>query len=138
MGGPASERADGTSETRDKAQEYGEQARDKAQEYGSQAREKAQEYGEQAQQRAEQGKEQAAGGMERAAETLRSRTGDSSGVTAEAGTKAADAMEGAASYLRSHDTTEIWSDVESFAKTHPTQALAGAIVAGFVLGRILR
>lgn len=113
------------------------QVRERAQEYGDQAREKAREYGDQAQQRAEAGKEQAAGGMERAADMVRERV-PSDGMAGEAGTKAADVMENAAGYLRSRDTTEMWNDVESFAKSHPGQALAGAIVAGFVLGRIIR
>ena len=113
------------------------QVRERAQEYGDQARERAREYGDQAQQKAEEGKDQAAGGMERAADMVRQRAPES-GMAAEAGTKAADAMENAAGYLRSRDTTEMWNDVESFAKSHPGQALAGAIFAGFVLGRIIR
>lgn len=114
------------------------QARERAQEYGEQAREKAQEYGQQAQQRAEEGKDQAAQGMERAAETIRDRVSNTDGIANEAGVRAADAMENAAGYLRSRDTTEMWSDMESYARAHPTQALAGAIFAGFILGRIIR
>jgi ElaB/YqjD/DUF883 family membrane-anchored ribosome-binding protein len=123
---------------KDRAQEYGDQAREKAQEYGGQARDKAQEYGERAQEQAEKGREQTATGMQKAAGMVRERTAGTSGMPAEAGAKAADALDSASGYLRTHETSEIWNDVESYAKTHPTQALAGAIFAGFVLGRILR
>jgi hypothetical protein len=59
-------------------------------------------------------------------------------MPAQAGAKAADALDNASGYLRTHETSEILNDVESYAKAHPAQALAGAVVAGFVLGRILR
>jgi ElaB/YqjD/DUF883 family membrane-anchored ribosome-binding protein len=118
---------DGMNSTQEKAQEYGEQARDKVQEYG-----------ERAQEQAEKGREQTATGMEKAADMMRERTENSSGMPAEAGAKAADALDNASGYLRSHETSEILGDVESYAKAHPGQALAGAIFAGFVLGRILR
>jgi ElaB/YqjD/DUF883 family membrane-anchored ribosome-binding protein len=47
-------------------------------------------------------------------------------------------MESAAGYLKEHSTTEMWEDLEHYAKEHPGQALAGAVVTGFLLGRILR
>lgn len=114
------------------------QAREQAQETGENVLEKAQEFGHQAQQRAEEGKDQAAQGMERAAESLRDRVSENGGIASDAGVRAADAMDSAAGYLRSHDTSEMWSDVETYAKAHPTKALAGAIFAGFILGRIIR
>ena len=43
-----------------------------------------------------------------------------------------------ATYLRQHDTNEIMEDFEVYAKKHPTQTLVGAVVAGFLLGRLLR
>lgn len=114
------------------------QARERAQEYGDQARAKAQEYGHQAQEKADQGMDQAASGMERTAEMVRERTGGGDGIAAQAGGRAADAMENAAGYLRERDTSEVWNDVETYARSHPAQALAGAIFAGFLLGRIIR
>jgi hypothetical protein len=108
------------------------------QEYTEQAREKASEYGERAKEQIEAGREQTASGMERAAGMVRERTGDSSGVAGQAGVKVAESMESAAVYLREHNTADIWSDVESYAKQHPGKALAGAVVAGFLIGRLLR
>jgi ElaB/YqjD/DUF883 family membrane-anchored ribosome-binding protein len=105
---------------------------------GARAQEKAQEYGAKAQEQAEHAREQSAGGMERAAEMLRDKTEGANGMPAEAGAKAAETLDSASGYLRSHDTREIWNDVEVYAREHPTQALAGAVVTGFLLGRILR
>lgn len=129
---------DGAQDMKDRAQEYGQEAREKAQQYGEQAREKAQEYGDRAQEQAEKGRVQTATGMEKAAGMVRERTAGTSGMPAEAGAKAADALDNASGYLRTHQTSEIMNDVETYARTHPGQALAGAIFAGFVLGRILR
>jgi ElaB/YqjD/DUF883 family membrane-anchored ribosome-binding protein len=103
-----------------------------------QAKEKASEYGDKAQEQAEKAKDQAAGGMEQAAGMIRDRASSMDGTPGEAGTKVAEGMETAATYLKEHNTTEMWNDLEHFAKEHPGQALAGAVVTGFVLGRILR
>jgi ElaB/YqjD/DUF883 family membrane-anchored ribosome-binding protein len=91
------------------------------------------------QDRTEVGKEKAAGGLESAANQLRSNFGsDGDGVRGQVGVKMADSLEKTAGYLRDHETEQIWSDVETFVTEHPVQAAAGALVAGFVLGRILR
>jgi ElaB/YqjD/DUF883 family membrane-anchored ribosome-binding protein len=91
------------------------------------------------QERTEQGRERAAGGLENAASQLRSNfAGDGEGVKGQVGVKVADSLEKTAVYLRDHETDQIWSDVETFVTEHPVQAAAGALVAGFVLGRMLR
>ena len=102
------------------------------------AREKASEVGQKAQEGVEQGRQQAASGLSQAAETLRERSEGSSGVASDAGVKVAEGMESAAGYLQTHTSTEIWTDVEGYVRQHPGQALAGAIVTGFLIGRILR
>lgn len=99
--------------------------------------EKAQEMGSKMQEQADAGLDKAASGLQKAAEQMRER-GGSEGLQGQVATKAADTMEKTAGYLRDHDTDEIWQDVESFVKEHPMQAAAGALVAGFVLGRLLR
>jgi len=86
----------------------------------------------------ETGKEKLGGGMESAADLIRDRTGDTSGLPHEAGTKLADTMDKTASYLQEHSSEEIWSDVESYVREHPTQALVGAVLAGWVMARVLR
>jgi ElaB/YqjD/DUF883 family membrane-anchored ribosome-binding protein len=59
-------------------------------------------------------------------------------MPAQAGVKVADTMESAAGYLREHNTEDMVGDLEKYVKAHPTTALAGAVVAGFFIGRILR
>jgi ElaB/YqjD/DUF883 family membrane-anchored ribosome-binding protein len=110
------------------------QSRDTA----SQVKDKASELGQKAQQQADIGKDKAAGGMESAADKIREQAGKSDGMTAQTGTKVADGMEKTAGYLREHDTTEMLDDVEKYVKDHPMQAVAGAVIGGFVIGRILR
>jgi hypothetical protein len=91
------------------------------------------------QDRTEVGKDKAAEGLESAANQLRSNFGgNGDGVRGQVGVKMADSLEKTAGYLRDHETEQIWSDVETFVTEHPVQAAAGALVAGFVLGRILR
>ncbi len=106
--------------------------------FTSSAQDKATELGDKAQQTADEGMNKAAEGMESAADKLRERAEHSDGMTAEAGTKVADTMEKTAGYLRENDTTAILDDVETYVREHPMQALAGAIIGGFVIGRVLR
>jgi ElaB/YqjD/DUF883 family membrane-anchored ribosome-binding protein len=112
-------------------------AEEQAKEYAEQAKNKASEMADEGKKRAEAGKDQAASSLERAAQVTHERVAGSEGMPAQAGTKVADVMEDTAKYLRTHDTNEIWRDVESYARSHPVQALAGAVVGGFVLGKLI-
>lgn len=102
------------------------------------AKDMASEYGQKAQDQADKGVEKAAEGMQSAAEKIRERTYGQDGFTAQAGTRVADTMESTATYLRDHDTAEMLDDVEKYVREHPMQALAGALVGGFVIARLLR
>ena len=136
--GDAGQQGGGES-AREKAAEYSDVAREKASEYSDVAREKAGEYGEKAREQADMAKQQAASGMERVAGAVRERSEGANGSpAAQAGVKVADSMENAAGYLRSHDVNQMWSDVEAYAREHPAQALAGAVLTGFLVGRIIR
>jgi len=112
--------------------------RDKTEDMKDKAAEKVSEYSDRAIEQADAGKEKAATGMEQAAGTLREKISGQSGLTAEAGTKVADTMEKTAGYLHEHSTTEVWDDVESYVREHPAQALMGAVVAGFLIAKVLR
>lgn len=101
------------------------------------AQDKASEMGSKAQDTADEGLGRASEGLQRAADQMRQRSA-SEGIQGEVATKAADTMEKTAGYLREHDTDEVWSDIETFVKEHPVQAAVGGLVAGFVIGRILR
>jgi ElaB/YqjD/DUF883 family membrane-anchored ribosome-binding protein len=85
----------------------------------------------------EQGIDRTAEGVQSAAERIRSEANERGGMTAEAGTKVADTMDRTAGYLREHDSEQILSDVERYVREHPLQAVAGAVVGGFILGRLL-
>jgi ElaB/YqjD/DUF883 family membrane-anchored ribosome-binding protein len=102
-----------------------------------QAKDKTQEVARQAQEKADQGINQAAGGLETAAEKLREKTPDE-GVVGQASEKVASGVESAAGYLRDRDSKQIVEDIENYAREHPAQAVGAALVAGFLIGRILR
>lgn len=107
-----------------------------AKDYTTSAQNKAAELGEKVQHKADEGMTRAADRVETAADKLRERAEHADGMKAQAETKVADTMEQAAGYLREKDTTAVRGDVETFVREHPMQALAGAIVGGYVLGRI--
>lgn len=131
------ERGDG-SRVADRTREATAGARERIDETRERAQEKVDEGRERAQATAEHGRERAAEGAERGADQLRSQAEGRGGMQEKAGVKAADAMERTAGYLRENRTDEIWADVERMAREHPLQALGGAVVAGFVIGRVLR
>lgn len=122
----------------EQANEIAARAQEKAGEFGEMAQEKAGEVASMAQERADVGIDRAAEGLQQAADTMRERAGDHDGMQAQVGTKLADGLEKTAAYLKEHDSAELWDEVEAFVKEHPMQAAAGALVAGFLFGRILR
>jgi hypothetical protein len=111
---------------------------EQAEDLAGKAKESAGQYAEKAQEQIDRGTDQAAGGLDKAADALRERTRDSDGMGAQAGTRVAEGMETAAGYLREHNSEDMLADLEHYVKAHPTTALAGAVVAGFFIGRILR
>ena len=48
------------------------------------------------------------------------------------------ALENAVSYVRENSARDMLGDLGAFIRTHPEQALAAAVVAGFFVGRSLR
>jgi hypothetical protein len=119
---------------REQAQEYADHAKNTASKIADQAKNKT---GEMANQVNVWAKDQAASGLERAAHMAHQRA-SGSGMPAEAGTKVANVMEDTAKYVRTHDTNDVWGDVEFYVRSHPIQALAAAVVGGFVLGKLFR
>lgn len=120
--------------------EQGEHLKDRAENAASEAQDRAGHIADEARARAEDaadmGRERAADGMERAASMLHEHEG-AGAVGAVAG-RAAIGMERSAQYLRERDTSEMWTDVEHYIREHPAQGIAGAMAAGFLIGRILR
>jgi len=115
----------------DKAKDQIEPGMDKAKEQLEGGMDKAKE-------QVDAGIDKAAEGLESTAERIKSMTGEGEGMPAQAGVKLAEGMEGAATYLKEHSSDEMFKDLEVFVKEHPTQALVGAIFAGFMVGRIMR
>ncbi|MBI2767490.1 MAG: hypothetical protein HYX53_16465 [Chloroflexi bacterium] len=87
---------------------------------------------------ADVGRERAASGLATAAGRMRERAEDRGGMQAQFGAKAADAMGKTAGYLREHDSNELWDGVRAFIKEHPMQAAAGALFAGYFIGKMMR
>lgn len=56
--------------------------------------------------------------------------------------RAADAVEEqtnrALAYLRDFDARKMMNDLTGYARSHPAQALVGAVILGFVTGRLIR
>jgi hypothetical protein len=44
----------------------------------------------------------------------------------------------AVGYFRNHDMRAIGNDLRGYLQSHPTQALVGAVVLGFLAGRAIR
>jgi ElaB/YqjD/DUF883 family membrane-anchored ribosome-binding protein len=124
-------------QVKDKASDATQKAQDKASEVGQQAKDKASEVGQKAQEKVDEGMNTAAGGMESTAQKIREKT-EGSGAVGEAGAKVADTMERTAGYLRENDTSQLMDDLENYVREHPMQAIAGAVIGGFVISRILR
>ena len=52
--------------------------------------------------------------------------------------RAADKLDQTSQYIREHDTSAMMEDVLDFVKRYPAQAIVGAVVAGFLAGRLLK
>lgn len=124
---PQSSTGFGGTESGNEGNSFGQQAG----QVGSQAKEKVMSG-------ADTGMDKAAEGLGTAAEKMRMRAEEGDGVKSTVEARAADAMDKTATYLRDHDTEQLMHDIEEFVRNHPLQAAAGALVAGYVIGKIVR
>jgi len=104
------------------------------------AQEQAKRYGQKAMDAVEAGRESAASTLDSAASAVRSNADSLPGGAdvSRFARRAADKMGGAAQYLREHEVKDVMSEVQSFVKEHPAQALLGAALVGFLAGRSMR
>lgn len=109
-----------------------------AEEMGSQAKEMGSQAKEKVMSSADTGMDKAAEGLGSAAEKMRMRADEDTGMRSSLETRAADAMDKTSTYLRDHDSEQLMHDIEDFVRQHPLQAAAGALVAGYVIGKIVR
>jgi ElaB/YqjD/DUF883 family membrane-anchored ribosome-binding protein len=63
---------------------------------------------------------------------------DAAGKMTRMAHRAADTLEQTSQYIREHDSSAMMEDVVHFVKRYPTQAIVGAAVAGFLVGRLFR
>ena len=66
--------------------------------------------------------------LEETAETVRTKGNETVNAVARVSGRAA-------RYVRSHDAADVVNDLRRVARRYPTQAMAAALVAGFVVGR---
>ena len=52
--------------------------------------------------------------------------------------QAAGTLDASADYVRNTPVRDAWGDLQSYARSHPTQAIVGAAVVGFLAGRLVR
>ena len=104
------------------------------------AQEEARRYGKRALDAVESGRQSAASTLDSAASGIRSKADSLPGGAdvSRFARRAADKIGGAAQYLREHEVRDMMSEAESFIKDHPTQALLGAALVGFLAGRSMR
>ena len=101
-------------------------------------KEKASQFGSQAKEAAEAGRERAGAGLSTAGEKIQERAGAMGGPTAKIGAKVGETLASAGQYMQDKDTGEIYKDVETYVKEHPVQAVVGAVIAGIVVGKLIK
>jgi ElaB/YqjD/DUF883 family membrane-anchored ribosome-binding protein len=100
----------------------------------SNAKEKVAEFGRKAVDSIDAQRTPAANALDKSAAALH-QTGDKVGSAVHA---TGDKLKASADYLRQTDVQGMMSDVNDLVKRYPGQALAAAVVAGFLLGRVIR
>ncbi len=128
--------------TADKAKEAVGQAQQKAGSAMETAKQKTDQVADQATTKVDAGIDKAAGGLDKLADTIRSRAegaGESGGSPmVSRATMVADRLDATAQYLRGKDTDQLVTDLETLVRRKPTQSLLVAAGVGFLLSRTRR
>jgi len=124
----------------EQAKKYGEKVEEQATKYGQKVEEQAAKYGQKAVEAIDAGRTSAASGLGNAAAGLHARADELPGGETVSGFahQTAEKLNATAGYLRDHDVADIASEMKDFVKAHPTQAIIGAVVIGFLAGRAAR
>jgi ElaB/YqjD/DUF883 family membrane-anchored ribosome-binding protein len=90
--------------------------------------------------RTEEPRQRVAGGLDRAASSLRDRASNIPGGqrVQEMARTAANRLENAASYVRDHDMNQMTDDARQVVRKNPAGSILAACAAGFVMGFMLR
>lgn len=118
----------------------GEQAKQVVSETGAQARHVFEEGVDQLREQVSEGQHKLAGGLRSLADQLRQMSDrtDESGMAAELIEQVSERISDAASWLESREPSDLVHEVRRFARQRPGMFLAGAAVAGVVVGRLTR
>jgi ElaB/YqjD/DUF883 family membrane-anchored ribosome-binding protein len=124
---------------RQNAGDFASQASDKASEIGNRASDKASDLASQASDKADIGMSKAAQGLDTLASTLREKSETmSDGSMHTIAATAASKLETGADVLRSKDTDELMTELESMIRRKPVESLLVAAGVGFLLARSVR
>lgn len=86
-------------------------------------------------------RDRVASGLDAVADRVHDRVDAAAEVAATIGAAAhgaADRLEGAARYVRDHDTSTMLSDLEGMVRRHPVKTLLVVLAAGYLAGRALQ
>jgi ABC-type sugar transport system substrate-binding protein len=83
-------------------------------------------------------RERIAGNIEDAAVTLRRHAARGEGLPRDAEVRVAHGMEATADYLHTHPSEEVARDLQGYVDRHPMRSLLLALLAGYLLFRLLR
>ncbi len=111
------------------------QAADRASEAAKQAGDKASQVGQEAVDKIDASREPVAQGFQKTADAIRSYAPD---AVADKARSTADAIEGAAGYIRTRDIRSMASDLTDAVRGNPGPSLLAALAVGFLLGIALR
>src|SRR5262249_2153014 len=137
---PINSRDDISTNTMQAANEGLSDVKDRVADMTSKMRDKAGQVAETVSEKVGQQRENAAATLGRAASVLHERANDVPGgpKVVDLAHNIADGMQSTASYLRSHDFSQMGKDVFGVCRRHPTQSLVAALAIGFFLGRSRR
>jgi ElaB/YqjD/DUF883 family membrane-anchored ribosome-binding protein len=130
FGSPSDAISDATSSMREAAA----QAQEEAAELGK----KASEFGRTAVGALDASRSTAASGIESAAGALHANADRLPVTVGKFAHQTADTLSATADYVRDNTMSDVVTDLKSYVKAHPTQALVGAAVVGFMAGRLLQ
>ena len=80
----------------------------------------------------------AASGIESAATALHANADRLPATVGKFAHQTADTVSATADYVRDNTMRDVVTDLTSYVKAHPTQALVGAAVVGFMAGRLMQ
>jgi len=104
----------------------------------SHVRHTAADFGRSAKENLDRNLRSAADALENTASAIRQRLPQGEGTVAGIASTTANKLDSTARYMREHDSSDLYHDVENWARRSPGAAIGTAAVLGFLLGMTLR